>query len=230
MKSGAISKRLAVCGELVRRGAILADVGTDHAYLPIHLLELGKIKGCVLSDINEGPLASARANIAERGFSGMAKFFLTDGAATLSDCGATDYSICGMGGELIAEIICAAPHLCDSSINLILQPMSRPEALRAALFDNGFDILDERYVTDMGKHYVCILASYSGTVRQYTQADIHFGKEEFFSGELSHDMLLYMEERERVLTNVIRGKSKGGESTTEDVRLLECLKTRLKKL
>ena len=88
-----ISPRLAVCAQLVRSGAVLADVGTDHAYLPIHLLSLGKIERAVASDINEGPLEKARTNVMQSGFSDKACTVLTNGAAALSESGATDYAI-----------------------------------------------------------------------------------------------------------------------------------------
>ena len=223
-----ISDRLLLCGELVRRGAVLADVGTDHAYLPIHLLSCGTISRCIVSDINEGPLMRARRNLEDSGYSDRAVVVLTDGAAALRDMGATDYAVCGMGGELIARIISEAPQLSDEKINLILQPMSRPEALRAYLFDNGFSILNERYVTDTGRHYVCILASYRGIKTEYTSADIHFGKAEFFVGELPLAMRLYMEEREAALVKLIHGKRLGGSPTAAEEELLSSLRNRLK--
>ena len=88
-----ITKRLLSAGELVREGAVLADVGTDHGYLPIYLILRGKIERAILSDINAGPLETARANAASSGVSQYVELVLTDGAKALSDKGATDYSI-----------------------------------------------------------------------------------------------------------------------------------------
>ncbi|MBR4835801.1 MAG: SAM-dependent methyltransferase, partial [Clostridia bacterium] len=125
MTGGLSNARLASAAELVRQNAIFADIGTDHAYLPLFLLESGRISFAYCSDINEGPLASARKNAEERGMVDKMDFILTDGATVLRDREITDYAICGMGGELIADIIHRAPHLYDGGVNLILQPMSR---------------------------------------------------------------------------------------------------------
>ena len=110
MTGGLSNARLASAAELVRQNAIFADIGTDHAYLPLFLLESGRINFAYCSDINEGPLASARKNAEERGMVDKMDFILTDGATVLRDRGITDYAICGMGGELIADIIHRAPN------------------------------------------------------------------------------------------------------------------------
>ena len=97
MKS-AINARLLSAAELTRQDATFADIGTDHAYLPLFLLDEGRIKYAYCCDINEGPLDSARRNAEERGRLDKCEFILTDGAAVLSGKGITDYAICGMGG------------------------------------------------------------------------------------------------------------------------------------
>lgn len=166
MKNSALNARLISAAELTRQDATFADIGTDHAYLPLFLLDTGRIRFAYCSDINEGPLASARRNAEERGRLSDTEFILTDGAAILAGKGITDYAICGMGGELIADIIDRAPHLKDSAVNLILQPMTRQEKLRAYLFASGFEITHESYSFDAGKYYVCLLATYSGKRRE----------------------------------------------------------------
>ena len=225
-----INKRLLSASELVREGAVLADVGTDHGYLPIYLILRGRIERAILSDINEGPLASARANAALCGVSQYVELVLADGAAALSDKGATDYSILGMGGELIARIVEDAPGLKSEAVNLILQPMTRPEALRKSLFDGGFSILREVYCRDAGKCYVIINARYSGERVGYTEADISFGTEEAFFAAVSPEMLEYMTVARQRLEKIIGGKLSGGESCEREIALIEALKERLKKI
>ena len=163
MISSSLDKRLLSCADYVRVGAVLADIGTDHGYLPIFLLGEGRISRAVLADINEGPLSTAKENVARLGLSHLCEFVLTDGAAALVDKGITDYAICGMGGELIAEIITRAPHLMDGAVRLILQPMSRQEHLRRELCRMGFSIIAERYSVAEGKRYVSICAEYTAT-------------------------------------------------------------------
>ena len=223
-----INKRLKACASFIRRGAILADVGTDHAYLPLYLLSEGVIDFAYLSDINEGPLAKAKENAEASGFSAKVSLKLSDGAGALSGLGITDYAICGMGGELIADIIDRAPQLKDGEIRLALQPMSKPEALRKYLFDSGFEIERELYVTDEGKHYVCMLAAFSGRTRSYTDADIHFGREEAFFAAAGDDFLLYMNDRLRSLSKIISGKLSGGLSADSELMLKDALEKRLK--
>ena len=223
-----INKRLLACSELVREGAVLADVGTDHAYLPIHLLEQGKIGRAVLSDINQGPLNKARENAERAGFIHKVTLKLCNGASELSDTGATDYAICGMGGELIAEIIEHAPHLKDNTISLVLQPMSKPEALREYLFLSGFEIIKERYVTDTGKHYVCILARFSGVNTPFSSADVAFGTREIFDMAKSPERDEYMKTRYASILRTIVGKKEGGLDTSDESELVLALEERMK--
>ena len=172
---GAINARLLSAAELVRQGAVFADIGTDHAYLPLFLLDEGRISRAVCADINEGPLNSARANAAAAGHTEKIELVLTDGAAALSGKGITDYAICGMGGELIAAIIDRAPHLCDEGVNLILGPNSRQSVLRKYLAAHGFEIKRESYSFDAGKYYVTFLVNYTGVVSEIGDEEAELG-------------------------------------------------------
>ena len=224
-----INKRLLVCSEFVRDGAVLADVGTDHAYLPIYLLQKGKISRAVLSDINQGPLNKARENSEKAGFIDRVELRLCNGANELLGLGITDYAICGMGGELIADIIEHAPQLKDKDISLILQPMSKPEVLRGYLFSNGFEILKERYVTDTGKHYVCMLAQYTGNNTPTEEIDTYFGTDGVFKEAFSEEQTVYMSEKLKSLKRTIDGKRKGELDACKEIALYQALKDRIDK-
>jgi tRNA (adenine22-N1)-methyltransferase len=147
---------------LFRQDAVFADIGTDHAYLPIFLLREGRIRRAFCSDVNEGPLNKAKENAIDSGIVSGIEFYLTDGAAELFGKGITDFAICGMGGELIARIISEAPFLRDEGINLILQPMTKQAYLRRYLAEEGFSVKAEAYSADGHKNYVCFLVSYTG--------------------------------------------------------------------
>ena len=218
-------KRLLSAAEFVRQGAYFADIGTDHAYLPLFLLKEGKIPRAVCADINRGPLESARKNAEAEGMCEKIKFFLTDGAAALSDEGITDYAICGMGGELIAGIIEAAPHLKSHGVRLILQPMTRPAHLRRDLAENGFSILDERYSDDGGKFYVCLCAEYTGEYSVICDFEAEFG----ILGQRRAENRAergYLDTKIKSLTRAARGKAEGRDKSSPESELLSELERR----
>lgn len=165
--------RLSLCAAYVREGSRLADIGTDHGYLPIALCESGRIPSALACDINPMPLASARENIARRGLSGRIATRLCDGLSAVAADEADDIVIAGMGGELIAGILDACGWIRDGSKRLILQPMTRHEALIRWLYTNGFGIERQGAVLDGGKYYTVICARRDGVSRpcdDYTAA------------------------------------------------------------
>lgn len=159
-----LGDRLRAAAEFVRRGAVFADIGTDHAYLPIFLLSEGIVSYAVCSDVNGGPLENAKATAEEHGVRENIEFRLADGAIGLEDIPLTDVAICGMGGELIASIIDASERLKSSGVRLILQPMSRQEHLLSYLNRGGFEIVDYAFATESEKSYIILAAEYKGKI------------------------------------------------------------------
>lgn len=157
--------RLSLCADMVRRGSRLADIGTDHGYLPIELCLSGRIPSALACDINPLPLRSAEENIARFGLSDIIQTRLSDGLAEVASGEADDIVIAGMGGELIRDIISAAPWVKDGSKRLILQPMTRHAELTKWLYENGFEILRQEAAFDEGKYYTALSARYTGAVK-----------------------------------------------------------------
>lgn len=170
-----IDARLASAAYFVREGSVFCDVGTDHAYLPIYLLQEGRIPYAIAADIGEGPLATAREHLAEVGLTDKVRTVLTDGLAGLEAEGIRDIAVCGMGGELICRILAAAPFVRDPAIRLILQPMTHAADLRRYLAENGFRIEAERRSLAAGRVYTCLCASYDGVKRTPDEALLAFG-------------------------------------------------------
>ena len=225
MKNSALNARLLCAAELTRQDATFADIGTDHAYLPLFLLDSGKIKFAYCCDINEGPLASARKNAEERARLDKTEFILTDGATVLSGKGITDYAICGMGGELIADIIERAPHLKDGSLNLILQPMSSIEELRYYLAEDGFEITDESICHAQGKLYQCINCSYTGNQYNLTPAEATLGKLNIEKGTSNPYFKALLSKHSEQTKHIILGKQKGGSDASKEKMLLSELES-----
>ncbi len=175
MRETVLDARLASAAGLVRQGACFADIGTDHARLPLFLLSQGRISYAYASDVAEGPLASARAAILDAGEE-RCEAVLCDGAAALAGRGISDVAICGMGGELIARIIGDAPWLADPAVHLILQPMTRAAHLRSFLAASGFSVLREVYSVASGRPYVCLLVEFCGGSRRISRAEAEIGR------------------------------------------------------
>ena len=224
MISSSLDKRLLSCADYVRVGAVLADIGTDHGYLPLFLLREGRIQRAYLCDVNEGPLSSAKRNAAADGFLDKCEFILTDGAAVLGGRGITDYAICGMGGELIADIIASAPHLMEKGVNLILQPMTRQAYLRRFLATRGFAIRQESYSYDAGKYYVCMQAEYVGESYEPTEIECEIGMQSCrFIGDEAR--LGYLNGILSARKKALQGKKIGGVNTAQDEKVIESLES-----
>lgn len=156
----ALGARLALCASLVRPGARLADVGTDHAYLPVWLALQGRVESAVASDVRPGPLSRAEENIRRYGVGGTVEARLSDGLDSVGAEEADDVVLAGMGGLLISRILLRTPWLRDPRKRLILQPMTSVEDLRLCLSQLGFAVLKERAVRDDGHLYTVMLCGY----------------------------------------------------------------------
>ena len=138
-------------------GTRLADVGTDHAYLPVWLRLHGRVVSAIACDLREGPLARARETGRTYGADKI-DFRLGDGLTVVSPEEADTIVIAGMGGENIAAILASAPWTADGVHTLLLQPQTRAETLRSFLAGNGYAIRREALVRDRGAIYPVIEA------------------------------------------------------------------------
>lgn len=156
-----LDQRLACVASLVRPGSRLADIGTDHALLPVWLVGKGICPGAIAADLREGPLRAAERTIQKAGLEERIEVRLGDGLSPVGADEADDIVIAGMGGETIAAILAAADWVRSGRYNWVLQPMSRPEELRRWLLTNGFTIAGERIVRDASRRYTVIQAQYT---------------------------------------------------------------------
>ncbi len=151
-----MTPRLIAAANFVKEGSVVADVGTDHAYIPIWLLKKGVCPLAVAMDINRGPILRAEENIKKFGLETKIRTKLSDGLKALSPGEADTVVIAGMGGILINQILDSAKELYSSVCHYILQPMTAIEETRRFLEQNGFFIENERLAKEDEKIYTVL--------------------------------------------------------------------------
>ena len=177
-----ISKRLELVASFVPQGAILLDVGSDHAYLPIELIERGKIESAIAGEVVEGPYQSAVKNVEAHGLKEKIQVRLANGLAAFEEGDQVSViTIAGMGGRLIARILEEGLEKLSNVRRLILQPNNREDDLRIWLQDNGFQIVAESILEEAGKFYE-ILVVEAGQMK-LSASEVRFGP--FLSKEVS---------------------------------------------
>ncbi len=221
MPRTSLDARLGAAAAYVRQEAYFADIGTDHAYLPVFLLEEGRIHRAIAADIGEGPLANAAATVREAGKQEQVELILTDGLAGIAARGVTDIAICGMGGELIASILDAAPFVRDPHIRLILQPMSRPAHLRRYLAQEGYEILSETLCRAGGRLYACLCAEFRGTPYALTPAEALLGACNIRAKDASPLWRDYLRSNIDTVRRRALGLRAGGEDACKEEQLIE---------
>lgn len=149
-----LSKRLQAVADLVTHGNTICDVGTDHGYVPIYLLENGISTHALAMDVNPGPLQRAREHIRAQGLSEYIETRLSDGLAAMESGEADTVVMAGMGGGLMIRILQAGESVLAQTKELILQPQSDVRQVRIYLRTHGYRIDAEDMVREDGKYYV----------------------------------------------------------------------------
>lgn len=168
-----ISQRLLACAGFIGRGDRVADIGCDHGYLSIYLLTNGIASSCIASDINEGPLQSARRNARKFGVTDKIEFYLSDGVQQIPRD--FDAMICaGMGGDTMIHILESAPWLKDGKYTLVLQCQSKTPLLRRYLSEQGWQIRRETALRDGKFLYTVMQAVYCPEAAVLTVGQCYF--------------------------------------------------------
>ena len=202
-----LTPRLAAVARLVHQAAHLADVGTDHAYLPVRLLLDGRVEYAIAADLREGPLSRARETAARYGVEGRISFRLCDGLSGVGREEADTVAIAGMGGETIAAILAAAPWVREQGCLLLLQPMSAQPFLRRWLQAHGYTIRRE-LLSREGDTLYTTFEVYAGPMAKLTPAELWAGRQT--RGEGSPLRLAYLDrllrQTERAIAGLKRSK------------------------
>lgn len=209
-----ISKRLKAVADMVTKGYIVADIGTDHAYVPIYLIGQKISPKVYAMDINEGPIRMAIANVENEGYEEQIYVEQANGMQKLKPRQVESVVIAGMGGELIVQI------LKESKVNstvkeFVLSPHKNPEVLRKYLNENGFIVSEEKMIRDSGKYYVIIKAIH-GTESSYSEEELLFGRK--LIEAQSPVLKEYLMERKNKFEQIL---SKVKESNSIDAKTIE---------
>lgn len=166
-----LSKRLMKIASYVNYCEAIADIGTDHGYIPIYLVKNNKCNSAIASDINKGPIEKASTNIRFEGLSEKIKCLLGGGLKPLKVGEVNGVIIAGMGGNLIRDIILEDIEKVKLYDFLILQPAQNPEVLREFLYNNNFEILNEDLILDDGKFYELFKVKYNENAKNINIKD-----------------------------------------------------------
>ncbi|WP_132251391.1 tRNA (adenine(22)-N(1))-methyltransferase [Natranaerovirga pectinivora] len=153
-----LSKRMTAVANSVIKGSSIADIGTDHGYIPIELAKNNMITKAIAMDINKGPLEKARKNIESNNLLGVIETRLSNGLEKLEENEVDIVIIAGMGGELINQILQEGEKKITHLKRLIVQPQTEIYKVRKRLHHIGYQIIDEIMVEEEGKYYFIILS------------------------------------------------------------------------
>ncbi|RMT96259.1 hypothetical protein ALP39_00676 [Pseudomonas marginalis pv. marginalis] len=175
MNEHTLSMRLERVAAHVPNGARLADIGSDHAYLPVALLRRGVIEAAVAGEVASTPFQAAERTVRDNGLEQQITVRLADGLAAIEASDAiTVISLCGMGGETIRDILEAGKAHLDGVERLILQPNGGEQPLRLWLMNNGYRIVSEELLHENRFYYEIIVAERAGAM-SYTAEELYFG-------------------------------------------------------
>ena len=169
-----IGSRLEAIGALVPQGSILADIGTDHAYLPVWLLQQGRILRAIAGDIAEGPCLAAGNTVSMYGMKDRVEVRLGSGLKVLQNGEVNCIAIAGMGASTMIDILTEDLPLAQEAETLILQPMAGAPSLRAWLVAHGWSLQAEELVEE-GRHLYEIIVAVRGQAKSYTRAEMEIG-------------------------------------------------------
>lgn len=170
-----LSKRLQAVANLLSEGLRVADVGTDHGYIPIYLVESGKCPSAYAMDINDGPILRAKEHIEMHGLQDKITVRKSDGVRALKTGECDSVNIAGMGGALAIHIMEDGKEVFKNLQEFVLQPQSELDKVRKYLCDNMYRIVDEDMVLEDGKYYP-MMKVVNGETEVYSEAELRYGK------------------------------------------------------
>lgn len=221
-----LTPRLKKIADMIHPCDCVADIGTDHGYLPVFLCGVEKCKTAIASDVNEGPLKRAEATVSQHKMKDRISLRLGSGAETLTP-GETDaIVIAGMGGLLIGELLKASPDVFAKANQIILQPMSSIPELREELYQMGYSILEEVLVPEEEKLYHILSVIPKRETEDFSSLDFLLGrclcqnKPEYFDRYIQKELL----RQSRKVAGLKKAKEVDEAALNEAEKILEEMK------
>lgn len=215
-----LTPRLQVIADSINHCDVLADVGTDHAYLPIYLVLNKKIAKAIASDINKGPIDIAQKRVNQYHLQNQIETRQGNGLAVLKPYEADTIVIAGMGGMLISEIIEQSKDVAQAAKMLIMQPMLDSGKLRSYLLASGFEIIEEELAKEDRKIYEILWARYTGQAQEPKEL-MNIGDKII---QKRHPLAKEFIEKEMTELNNILQKLQNKETELSQKRIEECQK------
>ncbi len=220
-----LSRRLETIASFVPEGSAVADIGTDHGYIPIHLVQEGKAKHAIAMDVRKGPLLRAQAHIHEAGLEAHVEVRLSDGLLKLEQNEADCVVIAGMGGELIIHILEEGRGLWEGIPHWVLSPHSELDKVRRFLEEQEFFTWRETMIKEEGKFYTVMGINRTNKAGEKDNREISYRYGRSLLESKDPVLKEYLKKEEEQLGQIMRGLS---ESQTEAaVRRMEELKLEL---
>lgn len=224
---GNMNLRLNTLAKMVDPGSRVADIGTDHAYLPIELVKNGKIDYAIASDVAEGPLENAKNDIAAAGLTEQIETRLGSGLETVTHADQIDtVVIAGMGGKLMTDILDRAWSKDAQFKTLVLEPNIGEAGVRNWLMMHNYKIISEKLIAEAGHTYELIKASLTEEKHEMTEKEIFFGpfivqeKNTVFYQKWEGQLAYY----QRLLVNLNKARKKDEDRINEvdhDIKLIK---------
>lgn len=222
-----LEERLAQLAAMVDQGARIADIGTDHAYLPIELVNTGKVNFAIASDVAKGPLQNAQNDIKQAGLQEKISARLGSGLVTIKKEDQIDtVIIAGMGGKLMVDLLQEAKQKGKLYPTLILEPNIGEPNVRKWLEENNYQIVQEKIIEVSGHIYELIKAVHGEKEYKLTLKEINFGplllqeKSEVFKKKWQNQLVY----QTKLIDNLNKAKNKDTEKIKQTEDLIEMIK------
>lgn len=224
-----LTARLEAVKNAVLPCATVLDAGTDHAYVPIALVQQKICCRAIASDVNRGPFIRAREHILENGMSEKIETRLGSGITVIKPGEVQGVILAGMGGVLIAQLLSEDQTICASVEQFVLQPMNAPEYLRHFLHKNHFRIAEE-YLAEEGEKIYVILRAEHGEEHYEKECYYHIGKRLFQRYGKQDIFLRYLKKKTDLFRKMLEGQKKALRQADSKIAYLENLLEELEEL